>query len=157
MGIKNLFGLLPKSGKDSSSYVVQFDDAQNGKSAEVKQPAKVETVKTETAKPAKQKKTRAENIGEKKAQTKTRESQKAKVQTAKAEPAKPQPSKPVAAKTAPNTPELPTTFAPTYLNPAASLNGERRRPGANMNSFIDMARQVKKPKVKPRSGSSRKS
>jgi hypothetical protein len=41
------------------------------------------------------------------------------------------------------TPEQPTetTFAPKYLIPTSS-NG-RRRPGANMNSFLDMARQVK--------------
>jgi hypothetical protein len=37
-----------------------------------------------------------------------------------------------------------TTFAPKYLTPSASSNG-RRRPGPNMNSFLDMARQVKTP------------
>lgn len=36
-----------------------------------------------------------------------------------------------------------TTFAPKYLTPTNS-NG-RRRPGANMTSFLDMARQVKTP------------
>lgn len=36
-----------------------------------------------------------------------------------------------------------TTFAPTYLMPKSS-NG-RRRPGANMNSFLDMAGKVKVP------------
>jgi len=36
-----------------------------------------------------------------------------------------------------------TTFAPNYLVPTNS-NG-RRRPGANMSSFLDMARQVKTP------------
>ncbi len=36
-----------------------------------------------------------------------------------------------------------TTFAPDYLVPTSS-NG-RRRPGANMSSFLDMARQVKTP------------
>ncbi len=35
-----------------------------------------------------------------------------------------------------------TTFAPNYLLPAGRSNG-RRRPGANMASFLDMARQVK--------------
>lgn len=35
------------------------------------------------------------------------------------------------------------TFAPQYLTPASS-NG-RRRPGANMRSFLDMASQVKTP------------
>lgn len=35
------------------------------------------------------------------------------------------------------------TFAPKYLIPTTS--GSRRRPGANMSSFLDMARQVKSP------------
>lgn len=63
------------------------------------------------------------------------------VQTAegvKAEPAK-QPAKTTAA--ANNQTE--TTFAPKYLAPT-STNG-RRRPGPNMNTFLDMARQVKTP------------
>lgn len=49
---------------------------------------------------------------------------------------------------APQTLNLPTpsvTFAPTYLNPATNTNGDRRRPGANMGSFLDMARQTKRP------------
>lgn len=63
------------------------------------------------------------------------------VQTAegvKVEPAKP-------AKAAASTngqAKTETTFAPKYLNPANSSNG-RRRPGPNMNTFLDMARQVK--------------
>ncbi len=39
-----------------------------------------------------------------------------------------------------------TTFAPKYLIPT-NTNG-RRRPGANMNSFLEMARQVKTPPSK---------
>lgn len=65
------------------------------------------------------------------------------VQTAeglKAEPAKP--SKSVAASNGQSTTE--TTFAPKYLNPANSSNS-RRRPGANMTNFLDMANQVKSP------------
>jgi hypothetical protein len=51
--------------------------------------------------------------------------------------------KPAAANAALNLPQ-PTviTFAPKYLAPSGSSNG-RRRPGANMSSFLDMARQVK--------------
>lgn len=37
-----------------------------------------------------------------------------------------------------------TTFAPKYLNPITSSNS-RRRPGANMSNFLDLARQVKTP------------
>ncbi|MCC5635904.1 hypothetical protein LC593_08555 [Nostoc sp. CHAB 5844] len=39
-----------------------------------------------------------------------------------------------------------TTFAPKYLAPTASASNGRRRPGANMSSFLDMASQVKTPK-----------
>ncbi|MEH1888034.1 MAG: hypothetical protein V7K92_00770 [Nostoc sp.] len=38
-----------------------------------------------------------------------------------------------------------TTFAPKYLAPSASSSNGRRRPGANMSAYLDMARQVKKP------------
>jgi hypothetical protein len=38
-----------------------------------------------------------------------------------------------------------TTFAPKYLAPAATTSNGRRRPGANMSSFLDMASQVKTP------------
>jgi hypothetical protein len=64
------------------------------------------------------------------------------VQTAegvKAEPAKPTKASAASAKT-----QTETTFAPKYLAPSASTNG-RRRPGPNMNTFLDMARQVKTP------------
>ena len=36
-----------------------------------------------------------------------------------------------------------TTFAPKYLAPTTT--SKRRRPGPNMNTFLDMARQVKSP------------
>ncbi|MCC5631668.1 hypothetical protein [Nostoc sphaeroides] len=38
-----------------------------------------------------------------------------------------------------------TTFAPKYLAPSATSSNGRRRPGANMSAFLDMARQVKTP------------
>jgi hypothetical protein len=67
------------------------------------------------------------------------------VQTAKglkAEPAKP--AKPAKASADSNGKAAETsTFAPKYLIPSAS--NSRRRPGANMSSFLDMARQVKTP------------
>jgi hypothetical protein len=46
-----------------------------------------------------------------------------------------EPAKPAAVKE--------TTFAPQYLVPSSS--NTRRRPGANMNTYLDMARQVKVP------------
>jgi len=62
-------------------------------------------------------------------------------QNGKAAPTEPEkaPAAAVAVKKEPTE----TTFAPKYLVPTAS-NG-RRRPGANMSSFLDMASQVKTP------------
>ena len=72
----------------------------------------------------------------------------AKAETAKATPAKPaataKAAEPVAVAQAFNLPKpTVTTFAPDYLLPT-STNG-RRRPGANMASFLDMAKQIKVP------------
>ncbi|MGM3306873.1 hypothetical protein ACSQ6I_13045 [Anabaena sp. WFMT] len=73
----------------------------------------------------------------------------AKAPAAKAKPvatkATAEPAKAPAAKAEPAKAAVPTetTFAPKYLVPSSS-NG-RRRPGANMNTYLDMARQVKTP------------
>ncbi len=56
-----------------------------------------------------------------------------------------QPTAPVVAPSAPVAPAAPiTTFATDYLIKPSSIS-TRRRPGANMNMFLDMARQAKKP------------
>lgn len=54
---------------------------------------------------------------------------------------------PIPAPVASTKPAIPTetTFAPKYLIPSASGSNGRRRPGANMNTYLDMARQVKTP------------
>ena len=69
---------------------------------------------------------------------------------AKAEPAKvakasvkAQPAKAIKAEPAKPVVPTETTFAPKYLIPSSS--NDRRRPGANMNTYMDMARQVKVP------------
>ncbi|MEH2383957.1 MAG: hypothetical protein V7K27_34565 [Nostoc sp.] len=36
-----------------------------------------------------------------------------------------------------------TTFAPKYLAPSTTSSNGRRRPGANMSAYLEMARQVK--------------
>ncbi|MCW5316325.1 hypothetical protein GTQ43_21645 [Nostoc sp. KVJ3] len=59
-------------------------------------------------------------------------------QNGKAEPAK------AAAKASAKTPTE-TTFAPKYLAPSTTSSNGRRRPGANMSAYLDMARQVKTP------------
>ncbi|WP_257237171.1 hypothetical protein [Nostoc sp. 'Peltigera malacea cyanobiont' DB3992] len=42
--------------------------------------------------------------------------------------------------------QLKQPFAPKYLAPSAISSNGRRRPGANMSAYLDMARQVKTPK-----------
>ncbi|MEH1820833.1 MAG: hypothetical protein V7L31_17440 [Nostoc sp.] len=39
-----------------------------------------------------------------------------------------------------------TTFAPKYLAPSATSSNGRRRPGANMSAYLELARQIKTPK-----------
>ncbi|WP_071191929.1 hypothetical protein [Trichormus sp. NMC-1] len=58
---------------------------------------------------------------------------------------KTEPAKAPVPKAEPAKPAVPTetTFAPKYLVPTAT--NVRRRPGANMNVFLDMASQVKTP------------
>ncbi|NJM73531.1 MAG: hypothetical protein HC862_27305 [Scytonema sp. RU_4_4] len=55
---------------------------------------------------------------------------------------KPEPAQPEKAKAVIQKQPAETTFAPKYLAVPDTSNG-RRRPGANMSSFLDMARQVK--------------
>jgi hypothetical protein len=38
-----------------------------------------------------------------------------------------------------------TTFAPKYLSPSTTSSNGRRRPGANMSAYLEMALQVKTP------------
>lgn len=165
--IKKLFGGilaflgLNKSGKDQASapkikkgggYYMELDEAQvaaqkgNGSKAT---PAP----KTESAPKAAPVAAKAEAAKAEPAKAEPAKVEPAKVavapkpEPAKVEAAKAQPAP--APKAAPAKPAVSTastngksTFAPDYLLSLASTNG-RRRPGANMNSFLDMARQVK--------------
>ncbi|XHX76971.1 MAG: hypothetical protein RBJ76_21410 [Stenomitos frigidus ULC029] len=106
----------------NSGYFLELDDAKGvGSAVTPAQASKQEPAKTEPAKavvPSKQIKTPVA------AEPKTA-------------------PKPVAANAALNLPQpTVTTFAPKYLAANGSSNG-RRRPGANMSSFLDMARQIK--------------
>ncbi len=81
----------------------------------------------------------------------------AKAESAKSEPAKPEPvkaetaethtsangAKPAVPANALNLPEPTVSFASEYLVPKPT--NSRRRPGANMGSFLDMAKTVKTP------------
>lgn len=109
----------------NSGYFLELDEAKGVSSAAV--PAK-----TLTAPPAKSEQPSVKSESSNGATAKP-----AAVKEPKAAP------KPVSANAAVNLPQPTiTTFAPKYLAPTGSSNG-RRRPGANMSSFLDMARQVK--------------
>ncbi len=123
-GIFGFFGRL--FGFNKSEYVLEFDSGSATVPAAKSQPA--QPAKTQPAKPA------------------------APQAKAKAEPAPAQPAKP-AAPAKESKPQPPKAafqakatepvggFATRYLVP--SPTSTRRRPGANMNTFLDMANQVK--------------
>ena len=106
------------------------------------EPATNKPAKAEAAKkpePATNKPAKAEAAKKTKA---SEEKQAAKVELVQtAEGLKAQPTKPVKAPAA----TAETTFAPKYLAPSSASSNGRRRPGANMSNFLDMARQVKTP------------
>ncbi|MBD2628735.1 hypothetical protein [Trichormus variabilis] len=128
-GILGFFtGLFRK--KDNSYYLELKEEATETKPAAVKPIAATVT----TSAPA---------ATEKPAKEKPAKEKPAKAKSAKA--TKTEPAKAPAPKAEPAKPAVPTetTFAPKYLVPTAS--NVRRRPGANMNVFLDMATQVKTP------------
>jgi hypothetical protein len=118
-----MFGFMKKK----SEYFLNLDDTSSNGAAKTEPAAdkKPEAAKTEpTAK-------KPEVVKE----------------TAAAKPIKSEPVKaPVASTNAKIDTPAPilTTFAPSYLMPTPTAN--RRLPGPNMNSFRDMARQMKKSK-----------
>jgi hypothetical protein len=153
-----LLGKVTGKTKRRSGYFLELDEneekgsvdankspASNGaKTAEAAtKPAKAESAKkTETA--ANTQPAKAESAKKTETTANTQSANIELVQTAegvKVEPGKPAKS-PVASTNGQAKTE--TTFAPKYLIPSASSNG-RRRPGPNMNTFLDMARQVKTP------------
>ncbi|AFZ27328.1 hypothetical protein Cylst_5299 [Cylindrospermum stagnale PCC 7417] len=131
-------GLLPKK-KKSNGYYLELDEATSvpkpspaaSNGAKVAKPvaaaAPVQSVVAQTPAPTAAKATKAKPSKSGKA--------------AKAEPA-PAPA-PAATKTTKAPTE--TTFAPKYLDPSVVSSNGRRRPGANMNAYLDMASQVKTP------------
>lgn len=126
--------------KAKASELVTAATTKESESNAKAEPAKAEKVKTaDAATPAKAETVKAEAPTKKQPPKVEVEL----VQTAegvKAQAVKP--TKPVKA-VADSNGKAASTFAPNYLMPSAS--NSRRRPGANMNSFLDMARQVKTP------------
>ena len=140
-----MVGPLKKLFGKKSEYAIEIDEAKSDGSVATEPspaaPAKPEAPKAEApvakAEPAKAPKAKSAKAP--------------KAKSAKAPKAKPAPEPtPVAAasapagpaKTAPKAPEPETGFATRYLMPLG--NNTRRRPGPNMQSFLDMARTAKK-------------
>lgn len=127
-----------------SGYFMELDEAEEVKSVNGAQPAKGAAAKTsEPVTAAKTAKAEPTKTQEPSAKAQTASAKVELVQTAegvKAEPVKPEKA-PAASTNGQNKTE--TTFAPKYLAPTSS--NSRRRPGPNMNPFLDMARQVKNP------------
>lgn len=166
--IKNLFGGIFSfiggilGGKKSSRYYMEWDEAKSA----IAEPAKAvkkaaapvaaaiaEVTKSEPEKPeapkAESAKAEAPKAKPEKAEAPKAKSEKAKAKKAPAEPAtadlngstngaKP----PVPANTL-NLPQPTVSFATEHLVPKPT--NSRRRPGANMGSFLEMAKTVKTP------------
>jgi hypothetical protein len=148
-GKKAIEGNAPKSKKGNGGYFLEFDDS---KSPSAPSPAPTTstpeaepmTVATETiaeatnnsdAQPAKS--TRKEKLAALAAGDKPATATPA-AATAEAPPEAPATSTPTPAVT--KAPVSETAFATKYLVP--TNNGARRRPGANMSSYLDMARKM---------------
>ncbi|MFB2879012.1 hypothetical protein [Floridanema aerugineum] len=148
----------PKT-KKQKGYFLELDDSATPQTTNGSKPAetpKAEPAPVATTSPTKALETvtiiepaTAETKTETKPEPAKAETKPAKTSIKKAKPApaeKPEPAPtpaPVAATKEKSQPEADKTFAPKYLLSTGS-NG-RRRPGANMSSYLDMARQVKTP------------
>ena len=142
--IKNLFGGIfgfigKVLGLKKSEYALEFEPAKGEKSAPAKQDASAQKKIVATATGTLKEPAKASASAAKAEPAKKAEPVKAQAQA----PAKE--SKPAAKAPAPKAepakaPEPAGGFATQYLTPTATSN--RRRPGANMSSFLDMARQV---------------
>ncbi len=118
VGIFGILGkLLPGKKKD---FVVKFDDAQGGGKTEAK-PAPTPKQPQAEAKAAPAKK-------------------KVQAPAPKAQPQKVAAAPMASAKVSPKAAEPVKLFAPNYLLPKPTAT--RRRPGANMATFMDMSREM---------------
>ncbi|MBD2204874.1 hypothetical protein H6G33_04575 [Calothrix sp. FACHB-1219] len=141
-----LTGLLPGKNKKSNGYYLELDEAKDTvkKAAETVVDNTKKVAETVTAAAPK-----AESLNGTKAAAKKKSAKEAKpadvqlVQTAqglKIEPGKNE--KAAAAKVVKEEPKE-TTFAPKYVAATSGSTNGRRRPGANMSSYLDLALQVK--------------
>lgn len=151
-GILGFFTGLLRGKKGNGGYYLQLDESAEQTPAPTPKPAATNGTKA-TAKAAQEEKPAPVAQEEKKPAPVAQEEKPApaakavKAKDSKASQngkvATPEPEKAPAAVAAVKKEPTETTFAPKYLVPS-STNG-RRRPGANMSSFLDMANQVKTP------------
>jgi hypothetical protein len=122
-------GLLPGK-KKSNGFFLELDEASTGAKPTVTQNGTKAVAVTEAPTVEKPPSKAAKTAKVESSQNGT---------AAKAEPT------PAAVASA--SPKVPTetTFAPKYLAPSAAGSNGRRRPGANMSAYMDMASQVKTP------------
>ncbi len=135
----------PKSRKGSNGFYMELDESKASASENGKQPAE-SAVKVETAPaPAAATAPAAEPAKATKPETKSKRAkalEKSAAPAAAPAAATAKPAAPAAATNGKVQPETIKTFAPDYLLTLTSTNG-RRRPGANMSSYLEMARQMK--------------
>jgi hypothetical protein len=127
--------------KKKEEFFVEIGDATE-QSVEAKPAAPVEAAKAEAPVEAAKAEAPVEAAKAEAPETKTKtkktsiKNKAAKAQAPAATPVAPAPAP------APKKPAPDVLFAPNYLMPTPSST--RRRPGANMNGFLDMAQQYKK-------------
>lgn len=138
--MKFITGLLPGKKKNGGYYLELKEEAETAQPVAAAKAAAVSNGRKEPARPvaAAPETSNGAKAPEKAAPEPAKVEM---VQTAEGVTVQPKEQAP-AVKTLPTE----TTFAPKYLAPT-NTNG-RRRPGANMNSFLEMARQVKTPNAK---------
>lgn len=124
-----LTGLLPGK-KKSNGFYLELDEAATGATPTVA----AKSAPASNGKKAAQPVAAVAPVTPPPAPVKVEASQNGNGKAAKAAPA-------TAAKAVPTE----TTFAPKYVAATVPGSNERRRPGANMSAFLDLANQVKKP------------
>lgn len=143
-----LAGLLPK--KKSNGFYLELDEAaSNSRPKEEVKPAATQPAAANGKKAAQSvAQSAAETVAavaepvEKLAPTAVKAAKATAATNGKSPKAEPVKAEPASA--AVKTPTE-TTFAPKYVAASAGSSNGRRRPGANMNAYLDLARQVKIP------------
>ncbi|MBD2210897.1 hypothetical protein H6G27_13540 [Nostoc linckia FACHB-104] len=160
-------GLLPGKNKKSNGYYLELDESKEAKPvAAVKEAAKevgdnakkaavavvdntkkvAETVTSQAPAPSLNgTKTAASKSSNKKSAKEPKPADVALVQTAEGLKIEPGKNDKAASAKVVKEQAKETTFAPKYVAAGAVSSNGRRRPGANMSVYLDMARQVKTP------------